>query len=170
MDSSAYAFAEAPQLSGGSFLRFVKSDAELTVGQTVFELDVYNSLQKLVQLLGEHDWFISRVEVDQVGDAFLSVVGGGELKITVADEPEQVVENLLVILSSEEFSDVEPGNFNYIDLRFGNKVFVNEELAAPEVGAASGTSSSMESSEAELGESVQDGGELLDEREGSVGE
>jgi hypothetical protein len=152
MDSSAYAFATAPQLSGGSFLRFIKSGATLAVGESVFTQEEYESMLELVRLLGEQGWFISHVEMDQVGDAFLRVVGGGELKITVADEPQQVVENLLVILAAEEFSDVAPGNFNYIDLRFGNKVFVNEELAAPEMDTASGTASSTGLSETELGE------------------
>jgi hypothetical protein len=61
-----------------------------------------------------------------VRDAFLHIVDGGELKVTLTQEPQVTVNNLNVVLTSEEFKGVQPGNFQYIDLRFGNKVFVNE--------------------------------------------
>ena len=81
------------------------------------------------ELLAEHGWFVSHIEFDQVGDVFLGIVSGGELKVIAAEPPESIVENLLTILASDEFSHIKPGNFQYIDLRFGNKVFVNEEPA-----------------------------------------
>lgn len=139
IDTHAYAFAKAPELSGGTFLRFVITDREQMVGETMVDQDKFDSLLYLVDLLSEHDWFISHIELDQVGDAYLKVVGGGELKVTAADEPNTVVENFLVILSSDDFAHIKPGNFKYIDLRFGDKVYVNEELATPETEAASST-------------------------------
>ena len=47
--------------------------------------------------------------------------------MAIVDSPASVIENLKTILVSEEFSHLKPGNFQYIDLRFGNKIFVNEE-------------------------------------------
>jgi len=75
------------------------------------------------------------------------VVGGGEFKVTLTQEPEQTVENLLVVLTSEEFQGIEPGSFQYIDLRFGNKVFVNEELATPNEDVTSEISTTTEETE-----------------------
>jgi len=53
------------------------------------------------------------------------------------------VNNLNVVLTSDEFTDIQPGGFQYIDLRFGNKVFVNEtpveELVEPGENMASST-------------------------------
>jgi hypothetical protein len=37
-----------------------------------------------------------------------------------------VFQNLKTILASEEFAHIAPGEFQYIDLRFGDKVFVRE--------------------------------------------
>lgn len=128
LDVSGYAFAHAPKLSGGTFLRFITSGREAVIGDVVAEKKPYENIQEIVQLLAERGWYVSYIEIDQVGDVFLKVVGGGELKVSVEEVPEKTVENLFVVLSSEKFQHIKPGNFKYIDLRFGDKVFVNEEL------------------------------------------
>jgi hypothetical protein len=44
-----------------------------------------------------------------------------------------MINNLMAVISSPDFSHLKPGNFQYIDLRYGNKVFVNEEeVVVPE--------------------------------------
>jgi len=128
LNIEGYAFSKAPKLTGGSFLRFVTAGRDPVVGEIVAESDTYKSAQELVRLLATENWFVSHVELDQVGDIFLSIVEGGELKINFEETPAQLVQNLQVLLASEEFKHLKPGNFQYIDLRFGNKVFVNEEL------------------------------------------
>jgi hypothetical protein len=131
VDDAGYAFSHAPNLSGGSFLRFITLNKDISVGDTVSDYGSFSSLKETSRLLAAEGWFISQIEIDNVGDAFLSVVNGGELKITITDDPEKIVKNLLVILASSDFSHIVPGDFQYIDLRFGNKVFVNEEIATP---------------------------------------
>ncbi len=137
LDDTGYAFAVAPQLSGGSFLRFIKTDEVPDVGVEVFSGADLQTIRLLVDLLAERHWYTSYVEVDQVGDMFLSLAGGGELKVTTSDDPVAVVDNLFVVLGSETFSHLKPGNFQYIDLRFGEKVFINErgDSGVPESGA-----------------------------------
>ncbi|MCA9362312.1 hypothetical protein KC906_02970, partial [Candidatus Kaiserbacteria bacterium] len=139
LDTTGYAFAMAPNLSGGAFMRFVTSGRVPEIGQVLLDEAQLSALVRLVALLAAQEWFISHIEIDQVGDVFLQVVGGGELKVTAADDPDAVVENLLVVLASPEFTHITPGNFQYIDLRFGNKVFLNEEMIAPPVEYASNT-------------------------------
>jgi len=51
--------------------------------------------------------------------------------------------NLQSILSSEEFIHLQNGAFQYIDLRFGDKIFLNEEeevVEMPEVLEETATS------------------------------
>ena len=67
------------------------------------------------------------------------IAGGGRIITSLLESYESTVENLATILQSEEFTHLEPGNFQYIDLRFGSKVFVNEEL--PELETATTTAS-----------------------------
>jgi len=128
LDTTGYAFGQAPKLSGGTFLRFVTVGREPAVGEKLAELAVYEDTKEVVRLLTEQGWFTSHIEIDQVGDVFLKMVGGGELKVNLDEEPAMTVENLRAVLASDEFKHLTPGNFQYVDLRFGNKVFVNEEL------------------------------------------
>ena len=64
--------------------------------------------------------------------------------------PEQTVANLETVLTAPAFTDLSPGNFSYIDLRFGNKVFVNEEqivTTSTPVTAASSTTDAPSTSD-----------------------
>ena len=45
--------------------------------------------------------------------------------MSLNESGEDTLSNLDTILLSEDFTDITPGSFRYIDLRFGNKVFVN---------------------------------------------
>lgn len=126
VDSTGFAFAKAPQLTGGSFLRLEKIGTTPVIDVQAFSTFNYVRVVELVNLLEQNDWFVKEVAVDTAGDGYFHLTEGGELKVALADEPERVVDNLFVVLSSPEFSEIGPGGFEYIDLRFGNKVFVNE--------------------------------------------
>lgn len=139
VDDSGFAFAEAPKLTGASLLRFVKSGYDPTLDEILLETDSYKKINYLIDLLSNQGWFVSYVEIDQVGDVFLQIVGGGELKVSLSITPEETIDNLFVVLNSDKFSHIEPGNFKYIDLRFGNKVFVNEEFEDFEMDTTSST-------------------------------
>lgn len=68
--------------------------------------------------------------------------GGGEFRTARDESLERTLSNLEAIFNSDEFTHLEPGNFQYIDLRYGDKVFVQEEL--PEVATSTATSTPME--------------------------
>jgi hypothetical protein len=126
IDDNGYAYGSSPALAGGSLLRFIHTSQAPEIGKQLTSPEDFGLLNQLTDTLLENGWFVSHVEIDKVRDAFLHVVDGGELKVTLTQEPQVTVNNLNVVLTSEEFKDVQPGNFQYIDLRFGNKVFVNE--------------------------------------------
>jgi len=128
LDETGFAYAKSPELAGGSFLRFVHlSEAPETNRLLVPEED-YQLLNRLADLLSENNWVISHIEIDSARDAFLHVVDGGEFKVTLTQPPSETVDNLMIVLTSPDFEAVKPGTFQYIDLRFGNKVFVNETV------------------------------------------
>jgi cell division septal protein FtsQ len=126
LDETGYAFAPAPDLTGGSFLRLEKLAITPVSGTQAFTEADYAQINQLVSLLEQNTWFVRVVAVDAAGDAYLSLVGGGELKVALTDEPAQIIDNLFTVLNSPEFTGLGPGEFEYIDLRFGNKVFVND--------------------------------------------
>lgn len=126
LDETGYSFTYAPNLTGGSFLRLERTGIESFTGTQAFTTESYGRINNLVALLADASWFVSVVEIDAANDIYLQIVEGGELKVTLADDPASIVDNLLTVLTSPEFVHIKPGNFEYIDLRFGNKVFVSE--------------------------------------------
>lgn len=128
IDKTGYAFGAAPKLSGGAFLRYRTLGRDMQVGTVMAERHDIETMEQFIQLVDTNLKFsITQIETDTAGDVFYILSGGGEFKATLRDDATKVFDNLRAILASKEFSDVRPGNFQYIDLRFGNKVFVNEE-------------------------------------------
>jgi len=133
IDNSGYAYAPSPNLAGGSLLRFIHTSQTPEIDTQLTSPEDFVLLNQLTDMLLENGWYVSHIEIDKVRDAFLHIVDGGEFKVTLTQDPTVTVNNLNVVLTSEEFTDLEPGNFQYIDLRFGNKVFVNEVPPAEEI-------------------------------------
>ncbi len=138
IDSTGYAFGSAPKLSGGAFLRYRTLGREMKVGSAMTESAELKTMETFVSLVESNLPFaITQIEIDTAGDVYYIVSGGGEFKATLKDDAQKVFDNLVAILRSKEFNTIRPGNFQYIDLRFGNKVFVNEEVGG--VGSTTAT-------------------------------
>jgi cell division septal protein FtsQ len=126
LDENGYSFSPAPTLVGGSFLRFVSIAKDPSEHVQAFPEEEYKRVHELAQKFAAAKWFVSKAEIDAAGDAFLTIVDGGEFKVSLKQSADETVSNLLTVLGSENFAHIKPGNFEYIDLRFGSKVFVNE--------------------------------------------
>ena len=126
LDENGYGFAQAPMLAGGSYTRFTLVGEEAVVSQVYTDSTDFSLLRELEDLLFAKGWTVARVELDQARDAFIYLVGESELKTTLRQTPQQTFDNLQAVLQAEQYQDLTPGSFEYIDLRFGNKVFVNE--------------------------------------------
>ncbi len=128
IDKDGFAFSEAPKLEGGAFPRFHVIGGKPAVKTQMVPVEDLRAIEALREALyNELQFPVAFVETDIVRDVFLGLAGGGEIKATLRMSPEETVANLRSILASKEFSDLKPGSFQYVDLRFGNKVFVNEE-------------------------------------------
>lgn len=132
LDDQGFAFAKAPSLTGESMVRYLTTEQEVEIGSTPLTLEDYNATKGFVDSLAGLDWYITKVEVNSTRDVFYTLAGGGEIKSTLTESIEKPISNLEAILGSKEFSHLEPGNFRYLDLRFGSRVFVNEELEIEE--------------------------------------
>jgi cell division septal protein FtsQ len=137
IDETGYAFTPAPKLQGGALIRYHSLGATPKVGDRMTSPENIKTMTDFIHLVARNvNLEINVVEFDSADDVFYVLAGGGELRATLHDSATQVLDNLRTILASKEFSHIKPGNFQYIDLRFGNKVFVNEEM-----GVASSTES-----------------------------
>ncbi len=140
IDDTGYAFTKAPKLDGGAFPRFHTIGTEPAAHTQMIPTDDLRAIETLrSRTSAELALPIAYVETDIMRDVFLGVAGGGEIKATLRMSPEETFENLRTILASKQFEDITPGSFQYIDLRFGSKVFVNEE--DPSVATSTATSS-----------------------------
>jgi len=126
LEENGLAFTTAPNLTGNSFIRYYSLGWEPQIKTQFVSVEDFQTLTVLSEMLKkEFMWPVLRVEVDSVRDAFLTLSGGGELKITLRDDPRQIIGNLQTVVGSKDFDNMQPKDFNYIDLRFGNKVFVH---------------------------------------------
>ena len=130
LDSAGYAFAPAPLLAGGSLVRHIdEGNTELTE-KVVYTSDDLRAVHAFVSRLErELTLRVTEVVYTKALDIKLRINGGGTILIARDTDFDATFEYLVSVLASDTFTHLEPGNFNYIDLRFGKKIFVNEETA-----------------------------------------
>ncbi len=130
LDSKGFAFAEAPPLEGSAFVRFVESNNTPEKGAQAFSEEFISpNIDFITQLEDELSLYVTHIEKLGDYDIEYSVSGGGKIKVSQTIDLEKS-------FNSEEFAHIEPGAFQYIDLRFGDKVFVNEELPSTEISTS----------------------------------
>jgi hypothetical protein len=143
LDIEGYSFIAAPPLNGSSMLRYFDNSVTPEAGKQPFNTAFMNSTSRFAIAIGKDLGFgtvyIERVSPEEVN---YHIAGGGILKTTVVQDVDETIENLSAVLGTEEFKHLAPGNFKYIDLRFGSKVFINEETASST--AATSTTSAEE--------------------------
>lgn len=138
LDETGYAFGLAPNLTGGSFVRYYSLGVSPEKGIRPFAEEDYKATRVFSNSLAETLWYVDKIEIDTVRDVFYTLASGGEIKATLTEDTSRTLSYLGTIRQSKEFAHLVPGGFQYIDLRFGTKVFVNEEkLIDPALEATS---------------------------------
>jgi hypothetical protein len=145
INERGYAFAHAPQLEGGSFVRYRSAGTVPEIGKEVMGFEAFWNTVSFAELLALDNLFVTSVETDAAGDVYYGLTTGGELRATLIDPAAKVADNLRTILRADEFAHLRSEDFNYIDLRFGNKVYVSE--TDPDILAAALASSTATSSD-----------------------
>ena len=141
IDSLGYAFGEAPKLSGDTLLRYYSLEVNPVVGTFFLDTAKLSEITKFIKMLKSIPNFgISSIQVDAVDDVFYILSAGSELKASLLVPAETVFANLQSILEAKEFRHLRPGNFQYIDLRFDNKVYVNDNPIPMATSTATTTS------------------------------
>lgn len=145
IDNTGFAFARAPKLTGGAFVRYYTLGRPPVVGETIVAAPPLLTMNEFISKVSANTKFaIASVEIDSAKDVFYRISGGGEIKATLSMTADEVFSNLQAVLSAEEFANLAPGNFQYIDLRFGQKVFVNDSLLPTATSTASTTNGGVE--------------------------
>jgi len=131
IDREGFAFAQAPVLEGGSLYRFYTLGDEPALKEVLRDGLVLANIVTMAEALeSDFSFPVTKIELDTMGDVFFHVVRGGEIKVAVSQSPQKTLENLALVLSADDFAGLKAGTFQYIDLRFGSKVFVNDTILA----------------------------------------
>jgi cell division septal protein FtsQ len=139
IDQGGFGFAAAPALRGGAFVRYHNRLVAPEVGAVGVTEDLLEETNIAARTMAsELGLRVNTVVLDD-RDVIYELGGGGEIRTVQSDDVETILNNLETILTSDEFSHLEPGNFEYVDLRYGNKVFVQEDL--PEMATSTATTS-----------------------------
>ena len=128
IDSDGFAFTSAPALEGSAFVRYVDSVRKPELKTHSFDETFIKSSTQFTELLRDVlSLYVTHIEKIGEYDIEYTIAGGGVIKVALKTAPAKTFENLQTILSSKEFKHIQPGAFQYIDLRFGDKVFVSEK-------------------------------------------
>lgn len=140
IDATGFAFAQAPSLEGSAFVRYVEASSSPKVSEQSFDVAYIKETSLFIDELKEKlSLYVTHVAKVGTYDIEYTISGGGIIKVSQSKSMQDTFKNLEIILHSKEFEHIAPGAFQYIDLRFGDKVFVNE---APIGSIASTTASS----------------------------
>lgn len=127
LDHAGYAFASAPVLIGSAFVRYVTVGTPPTVGASPLTPAYMDTTSSFIESLEDQlDLYVTHVvRTDEIDTAYV-LSTGAEIRVTDRMSATETFTNLLSILNADQFSDISDGSFYYIDLRFGDKVFVSE--------------------------------------------
>lgn len=128
VDRAGTAYERSPELVGSALLRFITEGVEPTPGASLLTDETRALLIDIARILEErHAFRIARIAYMENGDAILYLTQGGYLLVATSNDLAETYENLASVLGTEKYARLKPGKFEYIDLRFGNKIFVQEE-------------------------------------------
>lgn len=129
-----YGFSEAPQLHGGVFVRFIQQGVTSTPQTIAFTADEMIRMQALIKGFAEDfNYDVESVVITKDNDEEYRLARGSTLLVAQSDSEDKVLGKLHSIFTSPDFTHLTTETFNYIDLRFGNRVFVKESFDEVEV-------------------------------------
>lgn len=139
LDQQGYAFATAPALVGNALVRYLSPQQTPTVRTEGFS-PVYmdETLRFITTLENEFNLYVIRVIKQDDVDTLYITAGGGEIKVSNRQALSETLNNLRVIVNSEDFPAILADTFFSLDLRFGDKVFV-QAIAPSATSSASST-------------------------------
>lgn len=138
LDDHALAYAPAADFSGMVYTRYY-GEATGTVPKQYLTQERYHSLFALVEELKTHPLAgqVTAVEVSEEGAVNVHFTSGFVLIFSLDDPGGDVLERLALALTAEPFASRALAEFEYLDLRFGDKLYYKLKGASQEEGGDS---------------------------------
>ncbi|MFZ2253114.1 MAG: hypothetical protein WAW13_03000 [Minisyncoccia bacterium] len=129
LTSDGYAFTEAPELIGGTLVRHSVEGIEEIKEGTVIDVKELRAIDTFIERAkNELGFRITSLVHTKDKDIQFLINGGGSILVSKGKDLTVTFDNVKSVLESKEFKHIKPGNFNYIDARFNNKIFVKEAM------------------------------------------
>lgn len=146
MDGNGFVFDKAPVFSGNVYIRFygtllgpnqaeglvdrtgnpVLGDEASVIGKKFLAQDAFKELDTFINAISDKVFLLSQLIKNEDQDYELYLKDGGKIIFSLKDGAEKSFSNLFSALETEPLKANlrnKPKSLEYIDLRFGNKVF-----------------------------------------------
>lgn len=131
IDNKGFAFKNAEQILSGTTTASTTSETILTIftkakpqsETTVFEQKKIDKLRQFIDAFKSADFNVIIVR-EEDSDYFFTLDNGVEIRIQGEDEPNNIIMKLSSIEADLQKDGNDIGKVNYIDLRYGNKVYL----------------------------------------------
>jgi len=125
LDESGFIFAPAPDFFGTTYLKFYGAVLGEPVGKNFLTPESFGQINLFLSKLSLFKVKPIELSVSGDGDYEIAIEGGGRIIVNPAKDLAVALENLRVLLTQSELSKNQdfPLALDYIDLRYGNKVF-----------------------------------------------
>lgn len=126
-DSSGFIYSKAPDFTASVYARFnnMVTTTPVVIGKNFVDSATFKGLESFVDDLKKNNFEVQSINLENEKTT-IKLEKGGELYVVKEQDFKTVMQNLLTLINSKEFKGrIENGElrFNYIDLRFGNKLF-----------------------------------------------
>jgi cell division septal protein FtsQ len=124
LDTTGYIFAPAPVFSGNAYFQFygLASSTDNPVGEHYLPSADFKNVDKFITSLTTLGVSSYALKLDSTITGTLYLTQGGELRFAQTEDYQTLLDNILTIYRQTDiFTHGE--NLDYIDMRFGNKVF-----------------------------------------------
>jgi cell division septal protein FtsQ len=127
VDRNGKAYEEAPSLQGGTLIRYIVREQNPRVDEELLTKETRQNIDAVIaQLRTAHNLAVERVIIEN--DVDITFVLDTHARILFSRlDIDASYQNFVSLLDSKEYQTLKRGRFEYIDLRFGNKVFVQKE-------------------------------------------
>lgn len=127
VNEDGLAYADAPNLSGETLVRFVVEGRVPERGVSVYDRDALRRYRALSEAISEkHNHRLRAITETKDSDLILHLNNDVDVLIEKTAHIEDVFTKIESVFQSDEFKDKPLELFEYIDLRFGNKVYAKE--------------------------------------------
>ncbi|MEI6480003.1 MAG: hypothetical protein WCO12_00570 [bacterium] len=131
IDDTGLLFAEAPSFSGNVYFIFRgKLDKDTPLGARLMSQQDFTSFEQFISLITKNLHVdIVGVTFKEVGDFDLDLASGTKILFNKTLSYDDMYNNFGSVLKSDQFASSTINSLEYLDMRFGNKIFFKNKVS-----------------------------------------